>query len=100
MDRAQSMELTATTSPTSLLDWLTLTCRHIALLAAMLATVGSLFFSEVLGWIPCELCWYQRILMYPLTVLLFIGIWRDDRKVYLYVLPSRSPELRLRCTTT
>lgn len=87
MDRAQSMELTATTSPTSLLDWLTLTCRHIALLAAMLATGGSLFFSEVLGWIPCELCWYQRILMYPLTVLLFIGIWRDDRKVYLYVLP-------------
>ncbi|MDN5273259.1 disulfide bond formation protein B [Chloroflexus sp. MS-CIW-1] len=86
MDRAQSIELTATT-PIGLLDWLTLSCRHVALLAAMLATGGSLFFSEVLGWIPCELCWYQRILMYPLTVLLFVGIWRDDRKVYLYVLP-------------
>ncbi len=86
MDRAQSIELTATT-PTGLLDWLTLSCRHVALLAAMLATGGSLFFSEVLGWIPCELCWYQRILMYPLTVLLFVGIWRDDRNVYLYVLP-------------
>jgi disulfide bond formation protein DsbB len=86
MDRAQPIELTATPS-TGLLDWLTLSCRHIALLAAMMATGGSLFFSEVLGWIPCELCWYQRILMYPLTVLLFIGIWRDDRKVYLYVLP-------------
>lgn len=51
MDRAQSIELTATT-PTGLLDWLTLSCRHVALLAAMLATGGSLFFSEVLGWIP------------------------------------------------
>lgn len=39
----------------------------VALLAACLATAGSLFFSEVWGWIPCVLCWYQRILMYPLV---------------------------------
>ncbi|NCC32318.1 MAG: disulfide bond formation protein B, partial [Chloroflexia bacterium] len=49
----------------SLLDALTAATRHIALLSAMLATCGSLYFSEVLRWIPCELCWYQRILMYP-----------------------------------
>ncbi len=62
-------------------------CWIIALLAAMLATGGSLFFSEALRWIPCELCWYQRILMYPLIVILFVGIWRDDRQVYWYALP-------------
>jgi disulfide bond formation protein DsbB len=71
----------------SIIDWVTAACRHVALLAAMIATAGSLFFSEVLGWIPCELCWYQRILMYPLTVILSIGILRGDRKMYLYALP-------------
>ncbi len=87
MERAQSMPITTATTKLGLLDWLSLSCRHIALLAAMIATAGSLFFSEVLRWIPCELCWYQRILMYPLVVILFVGIWRDDRKVYLYALP-------------
>ncbi len=87
MDRAQSVNLPATTQSYRLLDYLSLACRHIALLAAMLATGGSLFFSEVLRWIPCELCWYQRILMYPLIVILFVGIWRDDRQVHWYALP-------------
>jgi disulfide bond formation protein DsbB len=71
----------------SLLDLLELISRHGALLAAWVATCGSLFLSEVIGWTPCVLCWYQRILMYPLTVILAVGIWRRDRGVYLYVLP-------------
>jgi disulfide bond formation protein DsbB len=61
--------------------------RHVALLAAWIALSGSLFFSEVLGWPPCLLCWYQRILMYPLAVILAIGIFRRDRGMHLYVLP-------------
>jgi disulfide bond formation protein DsbB len=61
--------------------------RHIALLAASIASCGSLYMSEVLGWIPCLLCWYQRILMYPLAVLLLIGILRRDRGLHWYVLP-------------
>lgn len=61
--------------------------RHIALLAAWIATCGSLYMSEVLHWIPCLLCWYQRILMYPLAVILFIGILRRDRGLHWYVLP-------------
>jgi disulfide bond formation protein DsbB len=61
--------------------------RHVALLAAWIATCGSLFFSQVLGWPPCELCWYQRILMYPLALVLGVGILRRDRGVHLYVLP-------------
>jgi disulfide bond formation protein DsbB len=61
--------------------------RYIALLAAWIATSGSLFMSEVLLWVPCVLCWYQRILMYPLTLLLTVGILRRDRGLHLYVLP-------------
>lgn len=69
------------------LTTLTMATRHVALLTAMVATCGSLFFSEVFGWIPCQLCWYQRILMYPLAVILTVGIMRNDRGVYLYALP-------------
>jgi disulfide bond formation protein DsbB len=68
-------------------DPLTTATRFVALLAAMVATCGSLFFSEVLGWIPCELCWFQRILMYPLTVILAVGIVRNDRGLHWYALP-------------
>lgn len=70
-----------------LADRLGAASRHIALLAAWIATCGSLFMSEVLGWIPCVLCWYQRILMYPLAILLAIGIFRRDPKLHLFVLP-------------
>jgi disulfide bond formation protein DsbB len=70
-----------------LVGLLTASCRHIALLAAMIATCGSLFFSEVLNWLPCQLCWYQRILMYPLTLILTVGILRRDRGMHWYALP-------------
>ncbi len=71
----------------SFVDLLGATSRHIALLAAWIAMSGSLFFSEVLGWIPCLLCWYQRILMYPLAIILAVGIFRRDPKIHWYVLP-------------
>ncbi|MBC8075204.1 MAG: disulfide bond formation protein B [Chloroflexales bacterium] len=61
--------------------------RHVALLAAWVAMCGSLFFSDVLGWPPCLLCWYQRICMYPLAAILAVGIVRRDRGVHAYVLP-------------
>ena len=43
---------------------------------ATLATAGSLFFSEVAGFTPCRLCWYQRAAMYPLVALLGVAAWR------------------------
>lgn len=55
------------------------------LLIAGGATVGSLFFSEVMGWPPCMLCWYQRIFMYPLVVLFLIDIWKGDNASFRYV---------------
>jgi cytochrome c5 len=49
--------------------------------------MGSLYFSEVAGYIPCTLCWYQRILMYPLAGIIAIGLLRRDRGLPYYVLP-------------
>lgn len=54
---------------------------------AIIATLGSLFFSEVKGYIPCTLCWYSRILMYPLVVILGISAVRKDYGQARYVLP-------------
>ena len=61
---------------------------YLAWFVALVALCGSLFFSNVLGYPPCVLCWYQRILMYPLVLILGVGIVYKDAKVYRYVLPS------------
>ncbi|WP_377891949.1 disulfide oxidoreductase [Alkalihalobacillus sp. R86527] len=55
--------------------------------AAVVAMAGSLYFSEVLGYEPCVLCWYQRILMYPLVIVLGIAAVKKDGAQWLYVLP-------------
>lgn len=60
---------------------------HIAFIQAWVATLGSLYFSEILHFRPCLLCWYQRILMYPLTIILGVAIMRKDKNVAYYVLP-------------
>lgn len=59
----------------------------IAWLAAIVSTVGSLYFSEVLKFVPCTFCWYQRILMYPLVILLGVAFYYQDQKITRYVLP-------------
>ncbi|MDM5316235.1 disulfide oxidoreductase [Fictibacillus sp. b24] len=59
----------------------------IAWLAAIVSTVGSLFFSEVMKFVPCTFCWYQRILMYPLVILLGAAFYYQDQKITRYVLP-------------
>ncbi|MFB1100431.1 disulfide oxidoreductase [Terribacillus sp. JSM ZJ617] len=60
---------------------------YLAWLVSIVATLGSLYFSEIRGFTPCELCWYQRILMYPLAVILGIATYRNDRSVKSFVLP-------------
>lgn len=54
---------------------------------ALVATAGSLFFSEVMELPPCVLCWYQRIAMYPLVAIVAVAIVTRDRWWKLYVLP-------------
>ena len=56
-------------------------------LITVLATGGSLYFSEVLMLPPCVLCWYQRICMYPLALILGTALWNDDSKFARYSHP-------------
>jgi len=56
-------------------------------LVASIATLGSLFFSEIMGFVPCSMCWYQRIFMYPLVLIFLINILYPDDKVFKYAMP-------------
>jgi len=56
-------------------------------LVALVATTGSLYLSLGLGLIPCELCWYQRILMYPLVVVLGVALVEGRESVYYTGVP-------------
>lgn len=58
----------------------------IAALVAIGATSGSLYFSEVANFNPCEMCWVQRIFMYPLALILPIAAVRRDRAVIPYAM--------------
>jgi disulfide bond formation protein DsbB len=59
----------------------------LAFLVAATATGGSLFYSEIAGFVPCELCWYQRICMYPLTILTLLPALASDYRIARYLLP-------------
>lgn len=60
---------------------------YLAWIMATLATAGSLYASEVAQLPLCVLCWYQRILMYPLVLIIAVGILRKDESLPFYVLP-------------
>lgn len=59
----------------------------LAFVQALVATLGSLYFSEIKHWRPCVLCWYQRISMYPLVIIFLMALWKKDTKVFYYALP-------------
>lgn len=67
--------------------WLSDVALPLATAIAVTATVGSLFMSEVAGYPPCELCWYQRIAMYPLVVVLGVASLRQDTQVWRTSVP-------------
>lgn len=54
---------------------------------ALVSTLGSLYYSEIAGFTPCKLCWFQRILMYPLVFIFFVGLRNKDKNVTKYALP-------------
>jgi disulfide bond formation protein DsbB len=60
---------------------------QLAAVVALVSTVGSLWLSEGAGFLPCRLCWYQRIAMYPLAVVLGIAALRRDVAIRLYAIP-------------
>lgn len=60
---------------------------YAAWIVSITATLGSLYFSEIKEYIPCELCWFQRIFMYPLTIILGIAAYHQEIQIKKYVLP-------------
>jgi disulfide bond formation protein DsbB len=75
--RASVVQLASTVAPQSVL---------FAWIVATVTTLGSLYYSEHAGFVPCELCWYQRILMYPLVLVLGVALLRRDRAVWITAL--------------
>ena len=57
-----------------------------AFLISLVATLGSLFYSQIAGFTPCELCWLQRIFMYPLVILLGLALIKKDSHITDYAL--------------
>jgi disulfide bond formation protein DsbB len=75
--RAAVVSFAAAVAPQSVL---------LAWIVATVATLGSLYYSEHAGFVPCELCWYQRIVMYPLVIVLGVAWLRRDVQVWKTVL--------------
>ncbi len=80
----ETKRMTSTRAASSEIGWnLVFACW----LVAATSTLGALFFSEVMDLPPCVLCWYQRIFMFPLALLLPIGLFPFDPKIVRYALP-------------
>ena len=73
-------------SKTVLRKELQATTLGLATMIAVGATFGSLYFSEIRNFVPCEYCWYQRIAMYPLALILLIATIRRDKNIIPYAL--------------
>ena len=72
------------TDQTANTNW---TILFLCWLLVTISTLGSLFFSYVVGFAPCVLCWYQRIFLFPLVILLAMGLFPFDKSVVKYALP-------------
>jgi disulfide bond formation protein DsbB len=59
-------------------------------IVSLLATTGSLFYSQVAHFVPCELCWFQRIFMYPQVILAAIALFKKENKIFDYSLALAS----------
>jgi len=70
-----------------LLDAVRPVALGVAAVVAIVSMLGSLYYSEVANFPPCRLCWFQRIGMYPLAVILSIAAWRRDPAVRWYAVP-------------
>lgn len=69
--------------PTPAMSWLILA----AWVVSLIATLGALFIGEVMGQAPCNLCWYQRIFMFPLPLILLVACLRQDTLIWRYASP-------------
>ena len=65
-------------------DW---TIIFICWIIACVSALGSLFFSEIMYFPPCALCWYQRVFMFPLVIIFLTGLFPFDKSAIKYALP-------------
>lgn len=70
-----------------LADWSGRYAVALAFLVALAAIAGSLFYSEIVGFEPCVLCWWQRIFLYPLAIIFGVAIWKKSTSAFLYAVP-------------
>lgn len=64
--------------------------KHFLVLGFLISLVASLFslvYSEIIGFLPCHLCWFQRIFMFPLVFIFGVAFWDKDRRAIRYALP-------------
>lgn len=67
--------------------------KHYLTLGFILSIVPALFslvYSEIIGFLPCYLCWYQRVFLFPVVFIFAVAVWTKDRKIVKYVLPLLS----------
>ncbi len=60
---------------------------ELALMVSATAMLSSLFYSQVMNLTPCELCWFQRIFIYPLFFIIAVALFRKDKSIFFYALP-------------
>jgi len=68
-------------------NWFGKKATVLALIISLGAVLGSLFYSEIVGFEPCILCWWQRIFLFPLPVILIVSLWKNDSAVFKYIVP-------------
>ncbi|MDP3763163.1 MAG: disulfide bond formation protein B [bacterium] len=54
---------------------------------SLAAIAGSLFYSEIIGFEACVLCWWQRVFLYPTVFIFAVALWRKERSAYYYIVP-------------
>lgn len=71
-------------------SWLKKNAMAIIFTFSLLATMGSLFYSLIMGYAPCDLCWYQRILMYPLVIISGFSLAKSSKRIKKIILTMAS----------
>ncbi len=67
--------------------WIGKNATLLVFVVSLFALVGSLFYSKFLGFSPCELCWWQRIFLYPIPVITGIALWKRESNALVYAVP-------------
>lgn len=67
--------------------WLGMRATILAFVVSLAAIGGSLFYSEIVGFEPCVLCWWQRVFLYPLVIIFSMALWKKDYAAFFYATP-------------